>query len=337
MKTKKIDREFLLSDSSVNVYGFRLLTKGYQVDEFKKNPIGYLMHDRKGGVIVKWDDVRIDGDFVYGKPVINMSHPLAERVVSEIENGFLNGASVGHIVVLTLSDDPKDMMPGQTGPTITRWYNREISLVDVPGNMNALALYDKEGNEIKLADFKIQNNNMKQIILSPEQMQKLNLKADSDAAAIDTAINDLAAKAARADDLVAQLNTANTEKQAAENKYQELAAATKNDKVTTILDQGLKDKKFTAEMKGVLEKQYAGKPDELKQLVDAMKPYESVVEKLNGGETTSDDPQVKGLLAKDGKELWRSGELDKLKRLNLSGYKVKYKEAFGEDYVEETN
>jgi len=41
VKTKKIDREFILSDSSVNVYGFRLLTSGYQIDEYKKNPIGY--------------------------------------------------------------------------------------------------------------------------------------------------------------------------------------------------------------------------------------------------------------------------------------------------------
>ena len=40
-KFKKIDRQYVLSDSTVNEYGFRLLTSGYQLPAFKKNPIGY--------------------------------------------------------------------------------------------------------------------------------------------------------------------------------------------------------------------------------------------------------------------------------------------------------
>src|SRR5437762_1815164 len=99
-KTKKIDKEFLITDSTVNCYGFRLMTSGYLIDEFKRNPIGYYMHARTDGVVVRWEDLRIDGDKVYGKPVINLSNKRGQQTVEEIENSFLNGASVGHIVAL---------------------------------------------------------------------------------------------------------------------------------------------------------------------------------------------------------------------------------------------
>ena len=61
-KSKKIDREYVLSDSSVNEYGFRLLTTGYQIEAFRKNPIGYYMHRRDDGIALKWDDLRIEDD-----------------------------------------------------------------------------------------------------------------------------------------------------------------------------------------------------------------------------------------------------------------------------------
>ncbi len=153
MAGKKIDKEYCLSDSSVNCYGFRLLTSGYQLDQFAKNPIGYHMHNRDGGVVLKWEDLRVDGDKVYGKPVVNMSNPRGKQTVEEVEGGFLNAASVGHIVVLEYSNEDEMKLEGQTGPTVTKWYNGECSLVDIPGNSNALTnLFDRDGNSLTLQD-----------------------------------------------------------------------------------------------------------------------------------------------------------------------------------------
>jgi len=341
-KTKKIDREFILSDSSVNVYGFRLLTKGYLIDEYKRNPIGYYMHNREEGVIVKWEDLRVVDDKVMGKPVINLSNEKGQQIVDEIENGFLNAASVGHIVAIEWSEDPKMMEKGQTGPTITKWYNRECSLCDVPGNSNALALFDKDGNEIKLTDFKIQNNNMKQIILTAEQLTKLNLKADSEAAAVDTVINDLVAAKTKVEDLTAQLTAANTAKTTAETEkttavteLNNLKATTTKEKVKAIGDKALADKKMTVELRAKFDKKFENDPEGYQDLVDSMKPYEPVTEKLTTG-VGSDDPVVKALMAKTGEDLWKSGELDKLRSLNAECYKIKYKEAFGDEPAKET-
>lgn len=184
------------------------------------------------------------------------------------------------------------------------------------------------------AKFNQQQTDNMEIKMTTELLQTLGLQANADAAAIAAAIKTMAQKAAQYDQVKGQLDAANTAKAAAEQKYNDLVASTTTDKVKTILDAGVADKKMTVEMRSILEKQYAGKPDELKSLVDAMKPYESVAAQLQTGEVSADDPVVKGLMAKSGEDLWRSGELDKLKKLNLAAFKIKYKEYFEEDYAE---
>lgn len=308
-KFKKIDREFLLSDSTVNTYGFRLLTKGYLIDEYKKNPIGYLMHKREGGVIVKWEDLRVDGDKVYGKPVINMTNKDAEQTVSEIENGFLNAASVGHLVVLEHSDDPSLKIEGQSGPTVTKWYNRECSLVDIPGNLNALALYDENDNPINLADFtktKIQKP-MKQTFTA-EQLSAMNLKADADDVTIATAFKDLVAKAAKADSLQTEING--------------LHAQASKDKVDGLLSAALGAKKITKELSEKLKVDYATNPDGLKNLVDAMPVYQSVADKTKE-KTEGKDARIAELKAKSFDDLMASGESVELKEIAPDVWKEK--------------
>lgn len=317
-KLKKIDKEFLLTDDSVNSYGFRLLTKGYLIDEFKRNPIGFDMHKRDMGVLVRWEDLRADGDKVYGKPVINLNHPQGEKTVDDIENGFLNAASVGHIVALELSDDPALKLPNQVGPTVTKWFNRECSLVDIPGNFNALKLFDKDENEINLADFskpKI-NKDMKQIFFTPAQLLAMNLKADADDATVAAAFNDLVAKAAKADGLQTQLN--------------DLHAQVSKDKVEGLLSAALAAKKITQEVSDKLKKQFENKPAELKDLLDAMPAYESVVKKIEGNHTgDANTKRLQDLMAKSWDDLFAAGETAELKAKWPEQYKEKFKETFG--------
>ena len=116
-KFKKIDKEFCITDNSVNVYGYRCLTEGLLLDEVKKNPIGFLMHNREKGVVVRWEDFKTIEDKVFAKPVVNLSHPDGQSVADQIEGGFLNAASVGKIVVLEASSSEELKLQDQTGPT----------------------------------------------------------------------------------------------------------------------------------------------------------------------------------------------------------------------------
>lgn len=280
-KFKKIDKEFCVTDESVNVYGYRCLTNGFLLDEYRKNPIGFHMHNRDGGVLVKWDDFRIQDKKVYAKPIINLSHPDGEKTVNEIENGFLNAASVGKITVLEASDDADLMLSGQEKPTVTKWFPREISLVDIPGNYNALAnLYDKDNHELNLSDLKnfTIKNTMSNTLDAVKILAALNLK-DGDETEVVTAINNLVGKANKSDEYKKSLDTKETE-------LKDLKTETVKKEVEDLIDKGKTDKKLTNELAKNLSVTYAENPSGLKDLIDLMPAQISVIDKIKDGDVT---------------------------------------------------
>lgn len=332
-KFKKIDKDFLLSDSSLNSYKYRLLTAGYQLAEFAKNPIGYYMHGtdenpREQGVLVRWENLRVDVDKVYGKPCINLSHPRGQRTVDEIESGFLNAASFGHFVVLEVSDNPADYLEGQEGPSVSKWFNRECSLVDLPGNYNALTeLYDVDNNPIQLSDLIAKQTiiTMDKIFLTPAQLQALNAQADANA--VDTAIKNLVAEAAKVPQLVQDLAAQKVKAQTAEDALAALKATTETQTINDLIDGAIVAKKMTVEMGNSLKIDYKNNPSGLKALVDKMPVYSPIATAIDEG-----DAALKALMAKSYSELDKSGELPTLKAKNPDAFKQKYKEAYGTEY-----
>jgi hypothetical protein len=327
MASKKINKKFVLSDSSVNEYGFRLLSSGYLMDEFLRNPIGYYMHRREDGVALKWCDMAVEEDNVVGYPEINLSNPRGEQMADEVENGFLNAASVGHIVVLEYSTDPAMMLPGQTGPTVTKWYNKECSLVDIPGNSNALCqLFDAEDNVINLADF---NNQIKipmekkDLVLTPEVLKALNLVDGSDNKAVAEALNTLAAKALKADALETENATLKTDKTKLEGEIAGLKKAATDKDVTDQLDVALKGGKITAKLKETLAKQYEGKPAELKALLAEMPGNKLVTDQLKAGSEEGPDGIKYDKATWD--KMFKDGTLEDLKAKNPDAYNELYK------------
>lgn len=333
-KFKKIDKEYLITDSTVNCYGFRLLTDGYMQSEFEKNPIGYYMHLRDDGVVVRWEDFRRDGDKVFAKPVINLSNQRGQQTVDEILNNFLNAASVGHYVIAELSDDPALKLPGQTGPTVTKWYNRELSLVDIPGNYNALAdLFDVKGNRIEnLAAFNPQTSNMKTIVLTAGIVTALNLKADAEQSTVETAFNDLLAKANKVEGLESQVQNLTAEKTDLETKLSAEKSKSIDSEVASLLEKGLADKKLTVNMKDKLSVDYKGNPTGLKSLLDTLPTIGSVTAAIKDQEKAGIVSRLAALTAKSWDDLDRSGELQELKSLDEGVFKAKYKETFKEEW-----
>jgi len=324
-KFKKIEKEFCLTDDSVNVYGYRLLTSGMLLDEVKKNPIGFKMHEREKGVVVRWEDFRLSDDKVYAKPVINLSHPQGETIVAEIENGFLNAASVGRIVCLDASDDKDLMLPGQTGLTITEWFPREISLVDIPGNYNALAnLFDINDNELNLADFvKSKTNNMKKIILSTAMLATLCLSDNSSDDDANKALEDLIDKANKVPVLESDLADKSKALTDKEKELDDLRAAGVAKEVQDLLDKGKADKKLTAALATELAASFATNPAGLKNLIDAMPAQTLVTEQLG------DD--AKNLAAFEGKkwdDLYATNELEGVRTKFPDLYEKLRKEKF---------
>lgn len=282
---------------------------------------------RELGVLIRWDDLRMDGDRVFGRPCVNLNHPRGQRTVEEIENGFLNAASVGNIVALEISSNPEDYLPGQEGPTVSRWFNREASIVDIPGNYNALTdLVDANDNPLNLSDFNVKNITMKQIFLNPAQLALMNLKADAEQSAVDTAFADLVAKAAKVDGLINDLNAAKKDVTDAKKALDDLKSSISEEKVSETLKQAVAETRCTQAAADLLAKQYAGKPDELKSLVATMQPYQPIVKSL----TVSDDGKVNG---KTWDELDQAGGLESLKANDPEAFKTLYKQRWGAEYT----
>lgn len=273
------------------------------------------MHEREQGVLLKWDNVRVDGDKVLGTPVINLSHKRAQQTIDEIESGFLNAASVGQIVALEISDDPADYLPNQKGATVKKWYHRECSLVDVPGNYNSLKseLVDADGNPLNLADFtppkQIKDLEM-DIKFTPANLAAMNLKADASVAEAQTAFENLVAQAKRADD--------------AEKELADLKASTTKKEVKDLCTDALKEGKITKEMSEKLSADYSENPTGLKDLLGQMPKYNSISKSLAGEGKT----KLEKLMGKSWDELHRSGELADLKALDEESFNQKKAEKF---------
>lgn len=152
---------FLVSDESINSHGFRVLTKGIQLKNFKKNPVGFFNHNTGGscwspdpnytGPVIRWEDIEADGDKLYANPIFDENDPTGKMLADKVANDFIRAASIGFRIIET-SNDPALMEKGQQYPTVTKCELLEISVVDIPANKNALALYDDEGKRIELND-----------------------------------------------------------------------------------------------------------------------------------------------------------------------------------------
>ena len=318
MAFQKVDKKFVLSDSSLNVYGMRLLTSGYLLEEFIKNPIGYYGHDPENGVLVRWDDVQLDGDTVVGWPAINLDHPRGQRTVNELQDGFLNSASVGKLCIMEyhLEDNADD--PQQPVVVVTKWYNKECSLVDNPGNRHAMKveLFDHEENMINLEDLTaVYNVRFTQALctlpVTREVLSLLSLKDDATADAVLAGIRGLHSDNVR---LAAAVVKAGDDLNA-------LRESAKADKITHILDRGLSDGKFNKATRDKLELQFAGKPEELADVVSTMSSYASIVDKLY-----DKDKAELYLADKTWDELDQGGHLPMLKEKNPELYNRKLEE-----------
>ena len=294
---KKIDKEFCISDDSVNVYGYRLLTSGLELSRFNP-PIGFLMHERDKGVAVKWEDFRTEVGKVFAKPVIN--DELFPQLAQQIEEGFYNAASVGHIVALEVSDEPGTKLEGQTGPTVTKWFCREVSIVDIPGNYNAIAqLYDESDNVLHDLSSFIQPNNAENMkdtskptgaMVAVALLNLPDLKDDATAEQAVMAVKKLIDRAADAEKRNAELTSQLTAMQ-----------------IDGALDRAVKERKISPALAEQLKADYKDNPCGLKNLIDKMPAQSLITEKLS-----QDIPDK--YRGKSYRDLYLSGELEEVKR-----------------------
>lgn len=191
-------KTFVLSDESVNTYGFAVRTSGISLDNAKKNCPAYFNHETWDVPLGHWENLRFDGNKLLGDLVINGDNERERGYISKIESGDIKGASVG-LDPIVWNSEPALLQQGQTRPWLDKSELYEASLAPLPGNKNALALKHSgslivlnDGNKNIIPDLKIENE-MKKIAL------KLGLNEDASEGEILNAIVAIQLKNAQAD------------------------------------------------------------------------------------------------------------------------------------------
>lgn len=96
-------KRIILSDSSLNRYGYRVLTAGLLLEAFIDNPVMLYGHFRDEGsplwcdykAIGYWDDIKIEDDVLSAIPVFDKVDDLSKTIAAKYEAGTLRAASIG--------------------------------------------------------------------------------------------------------------------------------------------------------------------------------------------------------------------------------------------------
>jgi hypothetical protein len=125
------------------------MTSGIDFSQYKRNPVVLWYHKRPkpfdgknnnevlpiGKGVKLWKD---DGK-LYADIEFDSEDKFAAMIEGKVDRGFIKMCSPG-LDPITVSDDPKFILPGQTRATLIKSRLEEISIVDIGSNDNALRL-----------------------------------------------------------------------------------------------------------------------------------------------------------------------------------------------------
>lgn len=141
---KEKKHTFVLSDESVNGYGYRVLTSGIGREQFLKNPVMLYSHEYGLLPIGTWEDVHEKNGQLLATAKFDEGDPFAQEVARKVDDGILRCCSIGfNVLGIDESDDMK--LPGQTGPTVTKSELLECSICAIGANRNAMRLSEEPG------------------------------------------------------------------------------------------------------------------------------------------------------------------------------------------------
>jgi HK97 family phage prohead protease len=137
---------FVASDESVDRYGDIIRASGWDLSNFKNNPVLLFGHDSSAVPIGKVPDIRVEGSRLIAGVKFRPEgdSPAADDVYSALQGGFLSAVSVGFLPtvkpnMIWAPDDP-DHEKWPTGYEFVGQELLELSVVPVPANPQALAL-----------------------------------------------------------------------------------------------------------------------------------------------------------------------------------------------------
>lgn len=323
-------KRIVISDESINSYGFWVNTDGIDLSAFLKNPVMLWNHNRSSlGTnfdqlpIGRWKDLRVENGVLTGEPVFDENDEFAVKIKQKYESGILNACSIG-FAPLEWSDAPEMLKEGQKVATVTRCRLLEISICDIPSNANAtVVLYDDDNKVINLSDLpnkaigpKINNNMPKEIALT------LGLDENASPQACVNAITELKSEIASHEATRQNLEEENRQMRLRLKAIDDAAAEAQKQEVVNLLDDAVKSGRIDATARPKFEKLFELDHEAAKTALAAL-PERKPMEAKPAGTGDSDLCKMS----------W--DELDKADR--LYELKTKYPEIYQQKFNEKFN
>ena len=311
-------KEVVISTSKLNCYGFRVLTEGIDLEQYRKNPVLLWMHNRpmRGTVdevlpIGRMENLRIDGDRLIGTPVFDEGDPFAKRISDKWEQGILKMSSAG-LEVVEKSNAPEHIVEGQRYATVTKSKLVEVSIVDIGANDDALALYRDDSPVDMRQELKRTLSALLPVAkVTNEEPINNNIK-----------MKELAKKLGLAEDATQEQIVAAIERLQTENRTLKAAQEAATEKsITLAVEQAVSDGKIPGDKKQHFVE--LGKKVGLESLTETLK--------LMSGPVKPTDviaPSNRGSGWKTLKEV-PVAELEKLRKEQPSEYRKLYKAEYG--------
>lgn len=149
-------RTVVISTQALNRRGFRVITSGIDLAQFKKNPIVLYMHFRpyRGTedeirAIGQVENVRVEDSNLKGELKFSQTYAYAKEIEQMWDEGILQMVSAG-LTPVEWSDDPAMLLPGQTRYTLSKSKLDEVSVADIGCNDESLAIKNTENGEMVL-------------------------------------------------------------------------------------------------------------------------------------------------------------------------------------------
>ena len=176
-------------DSQKNTYGFFIKSDGGKFDRFNANPVMLANHiNSPETTIGYWENLSVADGKITLEPVFDTEHEKGKVIAGQVERKFLKACSMG-----ILPNWDKLERVGEAY-FLMEWELVEVSIVAVPSNRGAVAVYSADGkilseNEVKelcLSAFnevdqkpvnpQNHNNPMKKIMLSVASLMAFGLE-----------------------------------------------------------------------------------------------------------------------------------------------------------------
>jgi phage head maturation protease len=321
---KRKGKKILVSDESLNSYGFWVLTSGGKFDNFRKNPILLYNHDRSRLPSGTWEDLEIVGTEVYATENVDVEgSEFDKELAGKLDRGVLKTASVG-IRALKFSDEPQYLKEGQVLPTVIEWELREISIADIPSNKSSIVLFDEHDNEINLKEngegypMPKLHNTKPDLVMNKELLQQLNLSEGASQNDIELAVS--------------RVVTENVTLKAENNRHAQAQIQARKTAIELALNDAEQAGKINATQRGMwnnlLEKDYDNAHKALSEL-----GTQPTMVSLTNVNTTGTDMGFKyngktfAELSKESPDVLRN-----LKENNTDVFKQLYKAQYGVEY-----